>query len=728
MADKTLKTDEPAPPAAPGQGAGRGGTLRLIGDGAPAEQSAAPPRVVTIVMDDPAEPRRRVSATIIDVDDHPPAPSAPAPAVSPQPAAVSDEYPASLTPSAAMVLVQGRVAVGSPDAGNARNVAREKTVAMGAIANRRDITSLGAMASGQRVGHFVLDSPLGEGSYGQVFLAHDERLPLLRVAVKIIPMRKQSLEDTNKELAALASVAHPNIVSLLDHGVGQLASAGGAPLPVAWFAMPFYKGTSLAERVAERPLSPELAFRWFRALASAVAALHTAGLRHQDIKPENVFIANFSGGHHGAGASGEEYELPILLDLGVATGADDSRFLAGTPEYFAPEQAYEYQRRTRQRGGEPMRLSNRMDVYALALTLFHALGARTAFDQAFERSLAGHGDEPTPEVERAERYAQALAADPLLATPFRLRKLVLPSFSLGPRRRLAEKLRRWFAIDAQDRATIDEFYDDLQVLLGMQALRLELRRTAVLSVMLGGVLGVGGVVGNKYLSQLKADATTKDRALEALGAQIDGCLRGSAEARKTYEKLVEEKNLCQSTLGTVKDDMEQGKRSISSEQRKLLDCRFGRDADRGVCEGEKRDLREQVARWTASTHAEAARADGLGGQLRAAQAEKAQCDGQLQSCSVDRARQAQQLAATQEQLSTTIAQLSATRSELAACQGGQASCQQQLASCNAARTQMATSLAHAQVQSQQSAACASSLQQCQAQSAQQAAMLQQCRR
>src|SRR5258707_858918 len=61
-------------------------------------------------------------------------------------------------------------------------------------------------------------------------------------------------------------------------------------------------------------------------IVRAIEALHVAGLRHQDIKPDNIFLATFAGRLH-----------PVLLDLGVAAEKDSS-FIAGTALFAAPEQ------------------------------------------------------------------------------------------------------------------------------------------------------------------------------------------------------------------------------------------------------------------------------------------------------------------------------------------------------------------------------------------------------
>src|SRR5690606_2592604 len=97
---------------------------------------------------------------------------------------------------------------------------------------------------------------------------------------------------------------HPSIVQFKDHGWHESR---------LWFVMPWYEGESLQARIDRQPLSRTEARQIFEPLARALAAMHASGLRHQDVKPENIFLANIK--RHGEGVSDI---LPVLLDLGVA--------------------------------------------------------------------------------------------------------------------------------------------------------------------------------------------------------------------------------------------------------------------------------------------------------------------------------------------------------------------------------------------------------------------------
>jgi hypothetical protein len=145
------------------------------------------------------------------------------------------------------------------------------------------------------------------------------------------------------------------VIQLKDHGwhLGRL-----------WFVTPLYRGETLSRRLERGALSRRKAREIFEPLAEALATMHRAGVRHQDVKPENVFLANLDPDEH----SGEEGRvLPVLLDLGVAS-KDAELVLAGTPTYFAPEVAARFSQVP-----DPPPVGPKADVFSLALTLRHAL-------------------------------------------------------------------------------------------------------------------------------------------------------------------------------------------------------------------------------------------------------------------------------------------------------------------------------------------------------------------
>ncbi len=280
---------------------------------------------------------------------------------------------------------------------------------------------------------YQVESYIGGGAHADVYRARDRYVHNHVVALKVARERVTSeteQEHALREIRCLASVFHPSIAQLKDHGWldGRL-----------WMVMPLYEGETLAERLERGPLGREEATRIFVALAEGLAAIHAAGVRHQDVKPENIMLAEL-----GRSGDGERPVLPVLIDFGVAVSGDE-RFLAGTPDYAAPEIA------ARAGGGEAAPPSDRSDVFSLALCLRDAL---------------------SPEC----RAMTELSNDSLDAL---LKRRAGEPTELPPEKQLRdldERFRRWLALDPEQRPTAGAFADELDVLLEPERRRVRRRR------------------------------------------------------------------------------------------------------------------------------------------------------------------------------------------------------------------------------------------------------------
>lgn len=203
---------------------------------------------------------------------------------------------------------------------------------------------------------YEIEGLLGAGAFADVYRARDRDVIGHVVALKILrrpAVEPQAVRAALRELQLIASVYHPSVVQLKDHGWfdGRL-----------WFVMPLYRGETLASRLQRGPLARSEARQIFEILAEALGTMHRVGVRHQDIKPENVFLANI-----GAGEALSSRVMPVLLDLGVAA-KDVELVLAGTPAYFAPEVAARFSGMP-----DPPSVGPKADVFSLALTLRDAL-------------------------------------------------------------------------------------------------------------------------------------------------------------------------------------------------------------------------------------------------------------------------------------------------------------------------------------------------------------------
>lgn len=222
----------------------------------------------------------------------------------------------------------------------------------------------------QWYGPYRVERLLGEGAMSRVYLARHHRLNRV-VALKVLKLHMQSDELSHRfdREARLASrLAHPNIVTLFDHGP---APGGGF-----YYAMEYVPGITLTQWVeAHGPLPPDRVIRLLRQITAAVAAMHGQHLLHRDIKPDNVM----------AYAAHGEADLIKLLDFGLIRdfGQDASRDLTrdvrvlGTPAFMAPERLF-----------DPGLIDPRTDLYGIGCIGFYLLTGRRPFESDIYVDLA----------------------------------------------------------------------------------------------------------------------------------------------------------------------------------------------------------------------------------------------------------------------------------------------------------------------------------------------------
>jgi eukaryotic-like serine/threonine-protein kinase len=225
---------------------------------------------------------------------------------------------------------------------------------------------------------YRVDRVVAEGGFGIVYAGHHLALDL-PVAIKALKRRPATspedwhdlLERFVQEAKTMARLRHPNIATILDTGVAELATGS-----VPWMVLEWLEGQTLQEALHARHgqggRSPSEALQLLRPVFEAVAEAHDARIAHRDLKPSNVMLVPTRKGS----------TIARVLDFGIAKvmAGDDEQASSGrttTEEtfrafsigYAAPEQL------------AGTRTGPWTDVHALALILTEVLTDTSAYPQ-----------------------------------------------------------------------------------------------------------------------------------------------------------------------------------------------------------------------------------------------------------------------------------------------------------------------------------------------------------
>ena len=236
-------------------------------------------------------------------------------------------------------------------------------------------------------------SELGSGAIATVYLATQEPLGR-KVAIKAlkatIPPTSTFAAQLEREARVLSSLAHPNIVILLDYVKTDAQM---------YLVLEYIPGFSLAEVLAKKSkLRPELVAAIGAEVAEGLAHAHARGIVHRDVKPANVIlsrqgevkIVDFSIAHRERLPSVDE-PLPAFDNETPARGTHQPSTSFGTPAYMAPEQLL----------GESV--DARSDVFSLGVVLYQLLSGARPFDRTGEKRAPGHASRTSPAVQLRQR-------------------------------------------------------------------------------------------------------------------------------------------------------------------------------------------------------------------------------------------------------------------------------------------------------------------------------------
>ena len=232
------------------------------------------------------------------------------------------------------------------------------------VAAERYVSGVTADLTGRKLGRYEVVSRLGAGGMGEVYRAHDTRLKR-EVALKVLPRewmadaeRKRRFEP---EARAASALDHPNIVTI--HDIDQVDG-------VDFIAMEYVPGKTLDQVIPRRDLRLKETLQYAIEIAGALAAAHSAGIVHRDVKPSNLMVTGTGQVKvldfglaklvepAMAGEEGAASTLPVRTEEGA---------VVGTVSYMSPEQAQ----------GKP--IDARSDIFSFGSVLYEMVTGRRAF-------------------------------------------------------------------------------------------------------------------------------------------------------------------------------------------------------------------------------------------------------------------------------------------------------------------------------------------------------------
>jgi serine/threonine protein kinase len=222
-------------------------------------------------------------------------------------------------------------------------------------------------------GRYELEELVGSGGMSSVYRAHDrllERTVALKILHEQFTRDDGYVERFRREARAVAQLAHPNIVTVIDRGEQDGRQ---------FIVFEYVDGMNLKELMTqEGPVSPREAIELALQVARGLSFAHDNGLVHRDVKPQNVLLD----------ADGRAK----VTDFGIAHAVDVDGMtitgtIMGTSNYIAPEQAR----------GQPV--DEQTDVYSLGCVLYELLTGEVPFEgDNFVAVAMRHVNDPVPSV------------------------------------------------------------------------------------------------------------------------------------------------------------------------------------------------------------------------------------------------------------------------------------------------------------------------------------------
>ena len=222
---------------------------------------------------------------------------------------------------------------------------------------------LAGRSDGFVLGHYVIQEQVGKGSVGRVYRA-THRAMNRTVAIKVfspdVTRSAVARQAFQREVQAAARLNHPNIVTAFDaNEVGNRF----------YLVMEFVDGPTVEALVRKRgPLPWPEACELIRQVAVGLQHAHEQGMVHRDIKPANLLVARASPSMPDCVVKIADFGIAKLSVTPAPVAVPPAPGLTGTPDFVAPEQAY-----------NPQFADHRADLYSLGCVFYFLLAGRPPF-------------------------------------------------------------------------------------------------------------------------------------------------------------------------------------------------------------------------------------------------------------------------------------------------------------------------------------------------------------
>ena len=240
------------------------------------------------------------------------------------------------------------------------------------------ISSKGGISK-PKLGRYQIDSEIGRGAMGMVYLGHDDKIGRT-VAIKTMVLSDEFEEDMRDEIKsrffreaeAAGRLNHPNIVTVYDVGDEQ---------DLAYIAMDYLKGKDLTAYASPKTLLPvSQVWEIIISIALALDYAHQQHVVHRDIKPANIIYDKIK-------------RVAKITDFGVACLTDASKTKTGTvlgsPYYMSPEQL----------AGK--KVDGRADLFSLGVTMYQMLAGELPFKgESIANLMYNIANEKHPDIRR----------------------------------------------------------------------------------------------------------------------------------------------------------------------------------------------------------------------------------------------------------------------------------------------------------------------------------------